>query len=64
MTLVLFYIQPVTRNVRLIQDWSNIVTQCGDSPRTLLAAAFASMENNEMAQSLVPAEEVEGLNSF
>ena len=44
----------------MIKKWADVVASCGESPRTLLAAAFASIQNIEMAQSLVPAEQVEG----
>ena len=44
----------------MIKRWAEVVVSCGESPRTLLAAAFASIQNIEMAQSLVPAEQVEG----
>ena len=37
-----------------------MVVSCGENPRTLLAAAFASIQRNDMAESLVPSEQVEG----
>ena len=57
---MLINFQPVIRNFRMIKRWADVVVSCGESPRTLLAAAFASIQNNEMAQSLVTAEQVEG----
>ena len=44
----------------MIKRWAEVVVSCGESPRTLLAAAFASIQNIEIAQSLIPAEQVEG----
>ena len=55
-----FFFQPVTLIYQMIKRWSVVVTQCKESPRKLLAAAFAEIDNHEMAQELVKAEDMEG----
>ena len=58
--IFLFYLKPVSRNFQMIKRWSDVVKQCGESSRTLLAAAFANIDDNAMAQDLVPDKDVEG----